>query len=101
MHPVTVVDVTISFGRLSSFDLVFDADLKCVCEMAPVKPVREEVTSVIVPLSNAPNKKFVLSLNTLTIECMLKKRTKYLTVYCMSFRFHILKYVTPMNYIFV
>ena len=72
MRPVTVVDVTISFGRLSSFDLVFHADLECVCEVAPVKPLREKVTSVIVPLSNAP-KKIVLFLNTLTLECMLKR----------------------------
>ena len=72
MRPVTVVDVTISFGRLSSFDLVFHADLECVCEVAPVKPLREKVTSVIVPLSNAP-KKIVLFLNTLTLERMLKR----------------------------
>ena len=55
--PVTIVDVTISFGRFSSSDLDFNADLECVCEVAPVKPLREKVTSVIVPLSNAPKKK--------------------------------------------
>ena len=58
----------ISLGRLSSSDLVFDTDLKCVCEVADIKPVREEVISVILPLSNASQKKIW--------ECMFKKTNK-------------------------